>query len=480
MTKTTQSHTLKATELNFLGLKFHRFAKYLFAFILAIVLNYSLLNAQIAFGTAATTETLSAGSYIINMGITPQTNANALKPYGLVYDLLKNNQVPIKWVISPTKVKDGADFTYNGVQYKGGTFIIPAEYRTAAVNAKITSYGVTGTTTTSALNVSVTHTFTSAPSWTLDATNGAIAQTFFSNAGIPATAYNYKTPAALGGCDDIFVMPHADPIWATHGNLYNWNRNNFGAIWAGCHAVSVLENMNNGSLQTNFLANNVGAIGNALVPFGSHAAATPPYIHQLPTNPSAQYMGITDGAHTNGSEQVYLPKLGGGWRSTTNVIAYDPTQANVPGLSAGPAAIIAEGRAFGNNNYGWVMYEAGHDITKAGGTASIAAQRAFFNWSFKASIDKVPVINTTSIPTSFVSGSTSPTIVSVSSPVGLGLTYAWSSTCGGTFASATSASTTFTPPVVGVTTSCVITCIITDACGRKSFVRQPVTILPPT
>ena len=35
-------------------------------------------------------ETLSTGSYIINMGVVPQTEANGLKPYGLVYDLLKN------------------------------------------------------------------------------------------------------------------------------------------------------------------------------------------------------------------------------------------------------------------------------------------------------------------------------------------------------------------------------------------------------
>src|SRR5689334_12275789 len=70
-------------------------------------------------------ETLSTGSFIINMGATnPNTIANGLKPYGLIYDLLKNYNVPIKWVIGQGKLKDGADFTYNGTQYKGGTFII--------------------------------------------------------------------------------------------------------------------------------------------------------------------------------------------------------------------------------------------------------------------------------------------------------------------------------------------------------------------
>jgi len=271
---------------------FKRFYLILFLFLFSLIKVF------------AVNEPISVGSYIINMGIVPQTTTNGLKPYGLVYDLLKNNKIPIKWVISSTKLKDGIDFTHNSVDYKGGTFIIPAEYRTLAVNAKITSYGVTGATTVSALTVNVTYTLNSAPTWTLDQDNGQIAEGFFTNAGIPSSAYNYKNPQLLNGCDDIFVMPHADPTWATHSNLYNWNRNFFGSIWAGCHAVSVLENMNNGTLQTNFLANNVGAIGNALVPFGSHDDASIPFTHQFPTRAAAQYMGKSDGAHLNGSERV--------------------------------------------------------------------------------------------------------------------------------------------------------------------------------
>ena len=72
----------------------------------------------ISFNVVAQTETLSTGSYIINMGVVPQTQSNVLKPYGLIYDLLKNYNVPIKWVISQTKLKDGADFSYNGTNYK--------------------------------------------------------------------------------------------------------------------------------------------------------------------------------------------------------------------------------------------------------------------------------------------------------------------------------------------------------------------------
>jgi hypothetical protein len=61
---------------------------------------------------SAQNETLGTGSYIINMGVVPQTRTNALKPYGLVYDLLNTYHVPVKWGISQTKIKD-ADFAYN-------------------------------------------------------------------------------------------------------------------------------------------------------------------------------------------------------------------------------------------------------------------------------------------------------------------------------------------------------------------------------
>src|SRR5437762_2030412 len=118
----------------------------------------------------AQSETFTAGSFIINMGATnPNTIANGLKPYGLMYDLIRNYNVPIKWVINQTKVKDGIDFTYNGVQYKGGTFIIPAEYRSAAVNSRITYWtglGVAGTTTTGAVTLDVSVTIVSCPKWT--------------------------------------------------------------------------------------------------------------------------------------------------------------------------------------------------------------------------------------------------------------------------------------------------------------------------
>lgn len=443
-------------------------------------LYFFLFLCSVAFANAsrAVVETLSTGSYIINMGVVPQTTNNAIKPYGLVYDLIKTYKIPIKWVIGQSKGKDGADFNYNGVAYKGGTFIIPAEFMNATTLSRISAFSVTGTTTTSPLTVDVTYTLTTAPRWTLNIQNWELSKKFLLAANIPSSAWCYKYPCQLNSCDDIFMIPHACPTWSNYGYLYNWVRNNRGAVWASCQSVSGLENLynpSNSSQQLNFLANNVGSPGNALIKPQHHNNPTPPFTHQYPTNPGAQYMGKTDDAHLSGAEQVYLPKPGGGWRTTTQILAFDPTQSNCPGQSPGPAALIAFGRAYGNSSYGWVMYEGGHDVT--GTTADrIAAMRAFFNFSFRAAADKAPILASISGSSNITTPATYS--VSASSPVSSSLTYQWSSSCGGTFSNPTGSSTTFTPPTVSAATNCVIKVVVSDAC-RSSFITKVITITPP-
>ena len=46
--------------------------------------------------------TIPIGSYIIDMGQATQTKPNGLKPFGLIYDLVINSQVPISWAIRST------------------------------------------------------------------------------------------------------------------------------------------------------------------------------------------------------------------------------------------------------------------------------------------------------------------------------------------------------------------------------------------
>ncbi len=449
-------------------------------------------------------QTLTTGAYIVNMGASnPNTIANGLKPYGLIYDLIRNYSVPINWVIGQTKVKDGVDFTYNSVQYKGGTFIIAAEYRTVAINNRIAFWagqGVVGTTTTSPLTVDVSYVLTSFPKWTLDSQNGAIAEGYLINAGITNTAfpgaYNWKSPQTLDCCDDFFVMPHADPTWATHSNLLTWNQSCLGSIWAACHAVSALENMVNPadrSQQTNFLTTKdpafTGASGNyansnSLLLWGTHSNGSIPYTHRLPNLPVAQYMGVTDAAQLNGSEQIYIPRQGAlsKWNPGTTIISYDPSQVNVPVVNpdlSNAAATIVYGHGFDNPARGYVMYEAGHSHNK-GSVNDVAAQRAFLNFSFFQITPKSPQLTVTGITGGqLVSGSTvlNLNVVATTPLTGISFNYQWSSTCGaGGFSNPTAATTTYTVPIVGTTTTCVITCIVTDNCGRKSFKSFPITI----
>src|ERR1043165_8611859 len=83
----------------------------------------------------ATDVTFAPGAYIIDMGKMPQTAANGLKPYGLVYQLVVSNQVPVSWAINPNKITDknpavtveGVDFAVNAKNYRGGPFIISAQ-----------------------------------------------------------------------------------------------------------------------------------------------------------------------------------------------------------------------------------------------------------------------------------------------------------------------------------------------------------------
>lgn len=218
----------------------------------------------------------------------------------------------------------------------------------------------------------------------MDRNNGVIAVRFLNNAGIPSSAFSFKEPSQLGDCDDLFVMPHADPTWEYHNKLYFWNKENRGAIWAGCHAVSVMENLSRDTvisgtpttLKMNFLSTT------GLINFEQHGKSVFPLSAYNPADPIAQYLGKTDNAQLFGSENVFLPKLGGGWNSNTKIVTGSPQQADVPLLSPGPGAVNIYGKAFNDNTRGYVAYQAGHNIASTISADAVAAQRIFFNFSF--------------------------------------------------------------------------------------------------
>ncbi|MFK8161800.1 MAG: hypothetical protein AB8H12_04995 [Lewinella sp.] len=454
-----------------------------------------LLGTCLTMSAQSTNETISSGAFIINMGVTPQTRNNALRPYGMIYDLIENYQVPVKWVINQSKAKDGTDFTFNGVNYRGGPFIIPAGFRTPVVNGRISFWqgqGVIGTTTTSPITVPVFATLQFAPNWTLDRENGDIAEDFFSNASIPSSSYGDKPPSQLGPCDDIFAMPHADPEWSTHERLLSWNADNFGAIWYGCHAGSALENMfnpANPSQQTNFLAEKTGTANgggpyanpaNTLILWDDHDDASFPLAYDYASDPVMQFMGTIDAATDNGSEQVYIP-VNPGWRTTTRAGIYDPdNNERVSSALRHRAAVTAWGRGFGDPNRGWVLMQGAHDINKKNDPSNIAAQRIFFNLGFRALIGKVAIPSVSALTPGATIAPGEPIALSVTIPppaTPANFTVNWTSSCGGTFSpSSTSFNPTFTPPGGSGSYTCVISATITDPCGRTSFSTTAVNV----
>ena len=437
-------------------------------------------------------QVIPTGSYIVDMGVVPQNVGNALKPYGMIFELLREEHVPILWAINPNKAQDGVDFTYNGNNYRGGPFIIPGDYRSASINAIISNWesqGVVGVTTTSDFIAPIYWSMDWILTWTLDAANGRIAKDYLDKAGIPEAYYNWVNPQDLNCCNDLFIMPHADPVWSSHSNLYNWviDRNLGGcegSVWAACHAVSALENAHNPdnpTEQMNFLSlTNAPApsggtwADNSLVLWNDHDDGSPSYNYNHFDHPVMQFLGNIDAATENGSEQVYLPQIGGGWRPETYIGVWDPDQSDLGTKSPGEAAIVAFGDAFGVAQNGKVMYEAGHAHNKSTGPENIAAMRAMLNFSFWATATHSIQISTTNTFPSIMNVGVSEELT-VSGSGGSGnYTYEWATTCSGTFSNPFSSTTIFTPNAPG---TCILEVLVSDACGRESFFSKVIVIL---
>lgn len=425
--------------------------------------------------------TVPVGSYIIDPS--PTTVNGGTRPYGAIYDLVKNQTVPVLWAINPTKVKDAADFTISGKSYSSSAFIISAEYASAAVVARIVFWRtqgvvIDGPITTAASSIPVYDKITSLPKTVLDSANLVLSEHFFIDASIPATAYRAALPAALTGCDDFYAMPHADPTYATHQLLKPFNARG-GYIWAACHSVSVLEGVNatppTAAQQLNFLSLN--GLVNYKTP--GHLGGDGSYLYATGSggDPVMQFLGDLGPATENGSEQIYLPANPGSWRPTTKVLMWDSPHPDVTGLSPGLAAKLVYGRGFGVASNGRVMYEGGHNHDGAA-AANVAAKRAFLNFWLLAGIDARPELAVTGLAATLAAGAP----VSLAATVNGGspaFTYAWTSSCGGTFSSPSAASTTFTPPSVTTATPCVVTLKVTDLCGRVNFQAQPIIVSPP-
>ncbi|MDN4471957.1 DUF7507 domain-containing protein [Demequina zhanjiangensis] len=489
------------------------------ALTFAVVLSLALVgvtavrSAEAApIPTAATGTTLEPGAYIIDMGVNPQTYENALQAYGLVYALMIEHLIPVEWIIDPDKTTDGSqastdvDLEYDGREFTSGPFVIRAEYA-AEAKAVLDQWGgpdgtvldgggyfnagddgvvIVGPTTT-AITAPVYTTLTNWPNAVLDNQNGSIGQAYYEAAFIPETtisaatgdekiAYIFKDPVDLTTCDDLFVLPHADPSWEDHGSLVPWNAEG-GYIWAGCHAVSVLENVSDPDdvdpdPELNFLTTE------GLIDFGDHDDGTPPYTYTANgSDPIMQFVGSIDDAQTNGSEQIYLPSGDSSWNPGAKVLAWDPDHPDLD-VSPGEAATLVYGRAYDDPSNGLVMYESGHDLD-TGDEAAVAAIRAFLNFNLLSGIERGLEVSVDA-PATIVAEET----VTVSATItggSPGYEYEWVSTCGGTFDPVEGTtddgvvSAQFTAPPGAQ--DCQVKISVSDLCGRGGFDTTPTVVV---
>ena len=442
--------------------------------------------------------TFPAGSYIVDMGDTSSDDAQ-LKPYGLIYDLVLNAKVPVYWVINGSKTSQtGVDLTYNGKDYISGPFVISGDdvdYNVRSMLSKWRGYGVSidGPTDT-AVTVDNSRKISSVPRVVLDEKNGKIAKGYLVKSGIlrneNATddrVYKEKaTPADLdSSCDDIYVMPHAEPTTSTHGPLASFNKGG-GYIWAGCHAVSYLESNDSKEGVTDgsmfFLSTNGLLIGDK---HGKASGKSDAYqVTGAASDPIMQFVGNTFAAHANGAEEIYMPAPGSAWRATTRVLETDPNQQDVlAGMSPGPAVFMAVGPGYGDYSNGMVMYEAGHEFKSDAGRkkpdpnhdknpdAGRNAIRAFLNFLILSGVEKSLDVKAT-IPSDATAGSTvqaSVTVTKGTPPY----TYQWQSDCNASFSNPTKPATSITFPNEG---PCHVKVTVKDQCGRATFDTRLVDV----
>ena len=344
-------------------------------------------------------------------------------------------------------------------------------------------YGVriVGPTDAHAVTVADSRKISSVPRVVLDKQNGDIAKKYLVKAGILRNenasddrVYKEKaTPADLdSSCDDIYVMPHAEPTTATHSPLASFNKGG-GYIWAGCHAVSYLESntkgkgVDDGSMF--FLSTNGLLIGDKHKKASGVSGAY--RVTGAASDPIMQFVGNTFAAHANGAEEIYMPAPGSAWRATTRVLETDPNQRQVlAGMSPGPAVFMAVGPGYGDYGNGMVMYEAGHEFKK-NTDADRNAIRAFLNFLILSGVEKSLDVKA-AIPSDATAGSTvqaSVTVTKGTPPY----TYQWQSDCNASFSDPTGSATSITFPNEG---PCHVKVTVKDQCGRATFDTRLVDV----
>ena len=388
----------------------------------------------------------SAGACVIDMGIIPQTVNNGLAPYGLIYDLVQNDNVPVYWIIDPDKsfvnasaIVNQKDLTVTGTttrlgstsittDLKSGPFLIPAEH-IADAYATIEAWQASKPGLTvhwnldSISNAPVNGIISTLANVVIYPEGGDvnaitdIEDAFFLPAGIPTSAYRRGFISDLNDCDEIYVLSHhtdPDVNWSQQDvdDLYDYVIDG-GNVWMGCHDVNISESLlttSNGT-QLNFLSEK------GLIPYSdqSNISTNFPYLtnyadinnqilkhdKNFDTNevsynlasaasPFMQFMNNNHNAMDGNSEHVFLP-FTEGWRATTTAAIYDPSHIDLAAgnnRSPGKAAIVAYGPAYGNSLYGTVLYQGSHINDQNNGSIAeyVGERRVFANYLLESAI----------------------------------------------------------------------------------------------
>ncbi|WP_457746454.1 hypothetical protein [Sulfurimonas sp.] len=465
-------------------------------------------------------EAFKSGSYIISMGEQPQTYNNGLMPFGLLFDLVIKDEVPVFWIIKPGKQLFDYDFNTtttnaNGVTavraYSAGSFVIPQVYLTADVLADIAywrSQGVVVDEASVDFDATAYNYISSFPNAIIDTQNVQLVTDLFyqythnadDSQGIPSTYYSTGTPNQITSCSDVYALPHADPQdWdqATIDVYKSFVQNAKGFLWQGCHSVGAVEAHQNIVKGINFLNMNILTTNGQIAwkndpDYAFSNVNSPDFMHEYTAgdNPimqiASKVSSPSEAAQTDGSQMIYIPRPDSAWRDTTTVAVWDATNVNngLNGNSTNKAALIAFGRAYGDPTNGMVVQQASHTDRTGTEAENVSAARFYGNLLLQASIEKRPniTIDTTS---SLIYGNDydmNATITGGTPPYDVN----WTMSCAGitdpgTFTPANDSNVSQSSLVVFTPNNytfdgCILRVRVTDSCNRKNIQTKIMAI----
>jgi uncharacterized repeat protein (TIGR01451 family) len=346
--------------------------------ILALVYVSAGYSQDIPANAVPHLETIPAGSLIIPMDDTLQNDGGSgnsrrfnLKAYGLIQELLWNN-IPVKWAISSTKVKDGGDLTAiakidgtagagASTKFSGGPFIIPQGYE-AIARQVITAFKalkpVNDNSDTKASLIKVYVTTADTPGVDIRYTivhkpQIGIGQNTGTTSGVHQKLYDFSmikhyanidnTTINASSCYTIATQPHFDsPNFISNFNQFLASGGN---VLLQCLSITTFENTATGHFQTTNGWTGY-ANGNITPATLNYDAATMPYsqfIGGIPTDITAavadyDLVGVSNG----GTHNNFFPVVRNN-AVTNHPTSYIASQAVIPSANTAGGAVFELG-----------------------------------------------------------------------------------------------------------------------------------------